>query len=421
MTVNAMGRFPLSLMQKVFVLLAWGSPLAEGAFLGSDSMKTKTTMMQVGHKGIAKLILSRREEPEPLPEHIANPKISKQVPDWVGRHFGPIPSNASPQEKYPFIFGCHDALESIFAKRAESWFMDWKLWLGAAIWLGVWYKWLKYGHGEIFYVQAVFTFGINIVILHHLQYAETVKWGMLLICSLLCVQACFQSYMWSKSELAGDAAELAADATGGEVLPCQSSKTMYLEQGNFECETMYLDLALPIEQVCVLFMAQLCVSWFYMTYILANFDIDSVNYTFWMVAYLTMQMTMIFCRGADSALGKAFPSHDVYNLWVNCDQISFQLLEAGDAVSPRRKAFKISRANVLFRGVAGFFCNAILREILAYTIPLMLMSFADPMDFVVYCIGVNFICTVDDTKDRTYKKIYDDQDCENLEAGTGEK
>merc|ERR1719199_1663254 len=122
---------------------------------------------------------------------------------------------------------------------------------------------------------------------------------------------------------------------------------------------------------------------------------------------------MIFCRGADSVLGKAFPSHDVYQLLVDCKKITLELKDAdGSLATPRKdsgKPFRISFLNLLMRGVTGFFCNAILREILAYTIPLMLMSFADPMDFVVYCVGVNFICTVDDTKDRTYVVKYDEE------------
>jgi hypothetical protein len=368
-------------MLRLFVLIAFGHSLAEGAFLGSESLEGKSHLVQIGRGGIAKLILARREKP--LSEQINNPTISDQTPGNVAKHFGPTRQDATPREKYAFIYGCHDNLEVVFGKNAEFWYTDWKLWLGAAIWLAVWIKWLKYGWAELYWVQALFTFGINIVILHHLQYAETVKWGMLVVCTLLCIQACFQSFMWSKAELASDISAI--------------------KEETLQVETMYLDLALPMEQVCVVFIAQLCVSWFYLTYILANFDIDRVNYTFWVVAYLTMQMTMIFCRGADSALGKAFPSHDVYQLLVDSDRITVELATAG-------KPFRISRASLFLRGATGFFCNAVLREILAYTIPLMLMSFADPMDFVVYCVGVNFICTVDDTKDRTYIVKYHEED-----------
>merc|ERR1719498_2351999 len=95
----------------------------------------------------------------------------------------------------------------VFGKNTEHWYMDWKLWLGAGIWFAVWTKWLLLGYNEHFWVQFVFTFGINIVILHHLQYALTVKWGMLTVCSLLCAQAIFQSYMWSKTELSDDIAK----------------------------------------------------------------------------------------------------------------------------------------------------------------------------------------------------------------------
>lgn len=291
----------------------------------------------------------------------------------------------------------------MFGKYADYWYQDWKLWVGGAIWFAVWGKWLKFGYEEHFWVQAIFAFGINIVILHHLQYAVTVKMGMAHVCALLTAQASFQSYMWSKSELTSVAATSKRQSVLSEAVT----------QGEFQCETMYLDFALPVDQVCVLFAAQCCISWFYMTYILANFNIETVNYTFWVVAYLAMQMTMIFCRGGDSALGKAFPSHDVYNLWMDANNIMFHSKDSD------KEPFRVSRANIFLRGVTGFFCNSVLREILAYTIPLMLMSFTEPMDFVVYCVGVNFICTIDDTKDKPYTVVYHDMENSDSARGTG--
>merc|ERR1719506_2042051 len=121
---------------------------------------------------------------------------------------------------------------------------------------------------------------------------------------------------------------------------------------------------------------------------------------------------MIFNRGSDSVLGNPFPTYDVYRLVVNAEKMTLRLKDSDD------EPFKISKANIVMRGAMGFFCNAILREIMAYTIPLMLMGFAEPMDFVVYCVGVNFICTLDDMSERTF--LLEDVTCrrdEDLEAG----
>jgi len=172
----------------------------------------------------------------------------------------------------------------------------------------------------------------------------------------------------------------------------------------FDCDTLYLDLGLPVEQIVILFVAQCGVWWFYMTSILESFRFDLVNYTFWLIAYLAMQMTMIFNRGADSVLGQPFPNADV--LWI-IQSSSNKADEGGwwallDENGAKGEKFQISKANAIMRGLLGFFCNCILREIMAYTIPLMLMGFSEPMDFVVYCVGVNFICTLDDMHSRRY-------------------
>lgn len=295
-----------------------------------------------------------------------------------------------PEEiKYPMIYGVHKRLESVFGKINEHWYQDWKLWVGGFFWFSIWAKWLIFGFDEIYYVRALFAFGINIVILHQLQYASTIKAGMFQVCILLTAQALLQSFLDFKA---------------------QWEKEERLET-EFKCDTLYLDLSLPALQIGVLFGSQCCVWWFYMTSILGNFDFALVNYAFWAVAFLAMQMTMIFNRGADSALGNPFPNHEIYDLWLNCERFTLQLEGSAE------KEFRISPPNILLRAVMGYFCNVILREIMAYTIPLMLMGFSEPMDFVVYCVGVNFICTLDDMQDRIFQiNLVDGSDTGSVEA-----
>lgn len=197
---------------------------------------------------------------------------------------------------------------------------------------------------------------------------------------LLCAQALFESYVFYH-----EAVQL-------------------VKENELTCVTMYLDMTLPLLQIFVVFIAQVAVFWFFMASILATFNFATVNYAFWLVAFLAMQMTMIFCRGEDSVLGFAFPVHEVYRLWVKCGpgMSGSMMLSWPDSPKEKTALIEVTKAALIFRGVLGFFCNAILREIMAYTIPLMLMSFSEPMDFVVYCVGVNFICTVDDMKDKRF-------------------
>jgi hypothetical protein len=283
--------------------------------------------------------------------------------------------------KYPVIDACHERLMSVFAKSSDLFYMDWKLWVGLALWTTVWILWLKNGYdetNEVYYHRCLSVFGINILILHILEYSSTIKSGMLLVCLLLGAQNLFQNYLSFQYK------NQDYDTPRSEV---------------FDCDTLYLDISLPFEQILILFVAQVGVWWFYMTSILGNFNFEHVNYLYWVWAYLTMQITMIFNRGEDSVLGNAFPVHEVYRLALKADSIAFSPPDSEDDKGAR---FMITKANLILRGLMGFLCNSILREIMSYTIPLMLMGFSEPMDFVVYCVGVNFICTLDDMSEKKF-------------------
>jgi hypothetical protein len=303
--------------------------------------------------------------------------------------------------KYPLIHAIDSKLAYVFAKYTLVWWRDWKIWVGGFLWLVVLIKWIYSGYEENYIQRFAFAAGINLVILHHLQYAANIQVGISTVCLLLTGQCLLQNGIWF----------------------CSGSQ--YKEKV-FLCDTMYLDLTLPSIQIACLFVAQFIIWWFYMTSILGTFDFTHVNYAFWVSAFIVMQMTMIFNRGSDSVLGNPFPILDVYHLIVNCDRVALRLLEAdsgivrdsdGDELCHRQSQkklqnfthFHVSRVSLIMRGVFGFFSNAILREIMSYTIPLMLMCFSEPMDFVVYCLGVNFICTIDDMGDKTFEIIPLDQ------------
>lgn len=369
---------PFHVSMLVLLLALFGADIAEGYFLASSH----------GHFW-AKDGVSQADQPV---LKFAFDKPQERIETHFNASRISFARRANPREgpKYPVIEACHLKLEAVFGKNTDSWYLDWKLWVGLTFWFLMWAKWLAQGFDEIYWQFALFAFGLNIVILHTLQYASSIKMGMLMVCIVLTAQALIQSYLTHLREFASEAssASNASEADSQDALD------------EFDCDTLYLDLALPIEQIAILFIAQCGVWWFYMTSILNSFDFEKVNYLFWAWAYLVMQMTMIFCRGNDSALGNAFPVHDVHRICKQADKVSFSLPEEDGGT--KVPSFQISKANILVRGVMGFFCNCILREIMAYTIPLMLMGFSEPMDFVVYCVGVNFICTLDDMSERKY-------------------
>lgn len=372
-------RFLISVLA-LFLSTLWAD-VAEGYFLVSNSHHTSAT---------SKINLEAMEKPDGAKESEKTATADKEKADKAQpekeRRMVPKYERAmrekeahkkknEEQPKYPFINLLHERLELVFGKYTEQWYHDWKVWVGVTLWLMVWVKWTVYGYDEIYYQRGLYAFGLNIMILHLLQYAETIKMGMLWVSILLGLQAILQSLLWYREDLKEKSDDLPEE---------------------WLCDTLYLDLSLPVLQIFVLFVAQCCVWWFYMTSILNNFDFNNVNYMFWLVAYLAMQMTMIFNRGGDSVLGNPFPVADVYRLFIHASKMSVEVKDA-DA-----EPFMVSKVDIIMRGLFGFLVNAIFREIMAYTIPLMLMGFDQPMDFVVYCVGVNFICTLDDMTEKEF-------------------
>jgi hypothetical protein len=259
--------------------------------------------------------------------------------------------------KYPVINLLHKQLKKVFGDHKDLWYHDWKLWVGTLCWLSVWVRLLtadtkvKREEDVDFVTRLMFTFGINIVVLHCLQYASSVPRGLMMCAAMLVGQALFQSAVWWPIE--GDLGE------------------------EFDCETVYMDMNVPAIQIFVLFLGQISVWWFYFTSITANFNLSEVNYFFWLVAFIVMQLTMIFNRGDDSVLGNSFPIHEWWGMVKRANEIRFEE-ELDDPKNGAGELISIGRANLMMRGVLGFFCNTVLREIMAYTIPLMLMVSLSP-------------------------------------------
>jgi hypothetical protein len=405
--------------------------------------------------------------------------------------------------RYRILHFFHVEIKKVFAYPADIWWKDWKLWVGVTLWVGVLATRYAYTGARTatfeFTSNFLYTFGINIVVLHLLMFASTPQHGLEITVALLVFQAIFETFEEFKAigvaltmvldrvsyedliapdkkaiydelqekikhTIESDKSGVAppkvhyitfksgsADQVGtpqgpksvlvqavvkskasietlpdsgvfhkhletslntvsriGEVCPgvvtvkgigIEATEENCLSKGSFECDTMYMDMTLPWFQILVLFLAQIGVWWFYFSSVLWNLNMDKINYTFWMASFIIMQVTMIFNRGDDSVLGNKFPIVEWSALMENRNR-NPHLSCTEEEFGPE----PLHVGSLLMRGVMGYLCNTILREIMAFTIPLMLCSFTEPMDFVVYCVGVNFICTVDDMKE---DKIFD--------------
>lgn len=405
--------------------------------------------------------------------------------------------------KYKILYFLHVEIKKVFAYPVSAWWKDWKLWIGSMLWISVWF------HGFVkpnmsadrhFVSSFCYAFGINIIVLHLLMYAENPQRGMEFVVIALSLQAMLGTVRELKA--IKSAVTLVLDNVSYEALVelphhevCKAIKskvsetildfsgqqTLYIEfkpgcgprldpettvmveavfdhrlgpktqelpkseafkerlqlavntipdilevsnglasvehveveasgdncikRKEYNCDSMYMDMTLPLMQIVVLFIAQIGVWWFYFSSILWNLDLNKINYCFWMASFVIMQVTMIFNRGDDSVLGRPFPIVEWCTMIANRHRSITMALPHGE-----HPPVAVHFGGLIARGIMGYLTNTILREIMAFTIPLMLCSFTEPMDFVVYCVGVNFICTVDDMGQNKDFVVHTDED-----------
>lgn len=127
-------------------------------------------------------------------------------------------------------------------------------------------------------------------------------------------------------------------------------------------------------------------------------------------------MTMFFARGGDNShLGHTWNAGQA--LYAPCrehlrpcfivsrakvlrhvEELAF--VKEGDS---DEHYFIISRMSWLLRCFFGFTVNLLLRDFIAYSVPILLMHFHSPLNCVIYSVAINFIVTLDDSDVFKYK------------------
>jgi len=168
----------------------------------------------------------------------------------------------------------------------------------------------------------------------------------------------------------------------------------------FHAGSMYNDISRSLLHTVVVFFGQFCFVFCYCSYLFNNLDATKLNYTFWMMAFIGLQMAAFFNRGQDSLLGEPWDHKQWYTLQEAAHRIEFTYKEekSGKTLGP----FRRPRLVMHLRGFMGFVMNTVARDFVAFTIPIFLSHFSSPLDFVVYSIGVNFITTLDDMTPKVY-------------------
>jgi len=140
-------------------------------------------------------------------------------------------------------------------------------------------------------------------------------------------------------------------------------------------------------QLIVVFITQ-TILFFYLFY--ASFvtykDSSNVTYGFFVTAYL-VQMSGMFKRGADSALGLTWPIQRFRGMTQINPNVEYQ--KGQDWIS-------VDQWKMELRKVMGFIVNTIYRDLIAFLTPIVLMQSDDAMDFVQNCFAVSYITQLDD-------------------------
>jgi len=271
---------------------------------------------------------------------------------------------------------CEEWADRLLGSRSQqSWYSDWKIYIGTIIFCTVWSKWIFVGNQGRYHTKALHVFGFNLIILHLLQYNP--KHGFTLMLLLIISQ------------------NLLAVVSG------------YREKVNmmkvFVADTIYSAPSESFLQVCLVFLGQLMFTGFYFYALWKGFKemrtAGKSNYFFWFAAYIAVQLTLYFNRGKDSELGHVMDVRGCVYIWKNRRQLLFSYVERKGKPS---EPFRLSAFYWTACCIMNFMVNMIIRDVIAFTVPVLLMSFHDPLNCIVYSIGFHFIATMDDCSDITY-------------------
>jgi len=255
------------------------------------------------------------------------------------------------------------------------WYADWKLWVGLFAWGATWAKWLKFGYSASYYWKFLYTFGLNFLVLHAIQYHERQGLGAAML--ILIAQCAGTTYLWWKNE-------------------------DVLKRKGFTATSLYQDISTPFLQATTVFAGQMCLILFYLSAIFNTLKPETMSFVFWSASFICLQMSAFFNRGGDSLLGATWKTSEWTSVIMHASDVQF--------LSPNFQGIKapiegVHRNELIMRGLYGFTVNNVFRDILAFTVPILLSQFAKPLDFVVYCVGVNFIVTIDDMNPKKFDAV----------------
>eukprot|EP00747_Dinoflagellata_sp_TGD_P044695 gnl/TRDRNA2_/TRDRNA2_143410_c0_seq4.p1 gnl/TRDRNA2_/TRDRNA2_143410_c0~~gnl/TRDRNA2_/TRDRNA2_143410_c0_seq4.p1 ORF type:complete len:336 (+),score=30.31 gnl/TRDRNA2_/TRDRNA2_143410_c0_seq4:62-1069(+) len=263
-------------------------------------------------------------------------------------------------------------LEPILGHVGEHLYLDWKVWVGAALYFAVWAKWIIFGYDRRFYIKVTMVLGLNLIILSVMHHYDLDALAYVIL--IIILQNVGATYIWWKP-------------------------SRVEEEGGFEISSIYEDFTMSIGQVIWIFVGQLLLVFFYFNAILNLGEINAAtcSYVFWIAAFVSVQMSAMFNRGSESQLGAIWKPSLFHHLIANRKELEFQVPQFPTGM----RKVEIVAWELYVRQVMGIVINQIVRDMIGYTTPLLLMQSERPLDFVMNSLAVTFIVLLDDTESKT--------------------
>lgn len=270
-----------------------------------------------------------------------------------------------------------------FLGKQSTWaFFDPKFIMGLFGWGFIWAMYLcsnvedRYKVVAEFTLTAILVFGMDLVVLSMLQTMGAA--GFFGLLTMVGFNVYFTTILFPKSK------------------PRKGT-----DEGTIKAKNIYENLLCDMWQVWTIFIGQ-CVLLVFLVYsCYYNFEEkqDDPTYSFWLAAYISVQMSGFFKRGDDSQVGRTW---DVEK-WRGIESAN----ESVEYFQPTKKEggvqlgewVRMTPDEMWWRGRMGFLVNTCFRDVVMFITPILCMQSSDAVDFVQNCFALSYITTLDDISD----------------------
>lgn len=270
----------------------------------------------------------------------------------------------------------HEFLQTILESNSQ---LDWK-WLGVFLWAMAWLYWagLLWGHGRelderVSHVayKWLMVLGLDLAILAAYQHTE---WWLFVVIFFVALNGVFTKQVFKRNYTRSESYQFTAMSVFEDIS----------QQGNLLMPSAYL----VGQNGCILFVV-------YASLPTAG-QVD-VCYLFWLMSIIVVQICGIFGKkGASSQLGCTWNMENDYHFLQIAGDDTVEWRKKNGDTWPVWQLKTVRSWQLRMRCKIGFFVNTILRDLLAFLIPILLLQSNGASDFLQNAFFIGFITVLDD-------------------------